>query len=95
MRTDFREERRWKLALAHRLAHAVVEWHEAGTLEERLRLGICVDWKRPRDEEVEMNTPAPEDAADNEAGLREEEEEGGGMTGVAQDRWGNVWCNSG
>ena len=25
----------------------------------------------------------------------EEEEEGGGMTGVAQDRWGNVWCNSG
>jgi len=28
MRTDFREERKWKLAMAHQLAHAVVEWHE-------------------------------------------------------------------
>ncbi|EIN04121.1 hypothetical protein PUNSTDRAFT_138851 [Punctularia strigosozonata HHB-11173 SS5] len=25
----------------------------------------------------------------------EEGEQGGGMTGAAQDRWGNVWCNAG
>ena len=44
MRTDFREERKWKLAVAYGLAHAVVEWHEAGNVEERLRRGICVRW---------------------------------------------------
>ncbi|KAI0748317.1 hypothetical protein C8Q80DRAFT_731689 [Daedaleopsis nitida] len=54
MRTDFREERRWKLALAYNLAHAVVEWHEAGTLEERVRRGIVVLWKPPSPEETEM-----------------------------------------
>ncbi|KIP08173.1 hypothetical protein PHLGIDRAFT_104756 [Phlebiopsis gigantea 11061_1 CR5-6] len=52
MRIDFREERKWKTALAYNLAHAVVEWHEAGTLEERVRRGICVLWKRPRETEV-------------------------------------------
>ncbi|OJT07867.1 Chromatin modification-related protein EAF1 [Trametes pubescens] len=54
MRSDFREERRWKLALAYNLAHAVLEWHEAGTLEERIRLGICVMWKPPLPGDVEM-----------------------------------------
>ncbi|KAI0636780.1 hypothetical protein C8Q77DRAFT_1094591 [Trametes polyzona] len=54
MRTDFREERRWKLALAYTLAHAVMEWHEAGSLEERLRRGICVLWKPPPHEDTEM-----------------------------------------
>lgn len=55
MRLDFREERRWKLALAYNLAHAVMEWHQAGTIEERVRLGICVLWKKPRlDEDLEM-----------------------------------------
>ncbi|CAL1705017.1 unnamed protein product [Somion occarium] len=53
MRTDFREERRWKLALAYNLAHAVMEWHEAGSLEERVRRHICVLWKRPRPDELE------------------------------------------
>ncbi|TCD63291.1 chromatin modification- protein VID21 [Steccherinum ochraceum] len=52
MRTDFREERRWKIALAYTLAHAVMEWHEAGTLEERVARGICVLWRRPKDDEV-------------------------------------------
>ena len=52
MRIDFREERKWKIALAFNLAHAVVEWHEAGTLEERVRRGICVLWKRPRETEM-------------------------------------------
>lgn len=54
MRTDFREERKWKLAVAYTLAHAVVEWHVAGTLEERVRRGICVLWKKPRPEDEPM-----------------------------------------
>ncbi|KAI0957451.1 hypothetical protein AcW1_005838 [Taiwanofungus camphoratus] len=53
MRIDFREERRWKIALAFNLAHAVIDWHNAGTLEERVRRGICVLWKRPRLEDLE------------------------------------------
>lgn len=53
MRIDFREERRWKIALAFNLAHAVIDWHNAGTLEERVRRGICVLWKRPRPEDLE------------------------------------------
>lgn len=51
MRTDFREERRWKIALAFNLARAVMDWHEAGSLEERVDRGICVLWRRPRPEE--------------------------------------------
>ena len=35
----------------------MLEWHEAGSQEERLRLGICVGWKRPRSSQ---NAP-PED----------------------------------
>lgn len=54
MRTDFREERRWKLALAYNLAHAVVEWHEAGSFDERVRRGIVVLWKPPPQEDTEM-----------------------------------------
>lgn len=53
MRIDFREERRWKLALAYTLAQAVVDWHAAGSKEERERLGICLNWKKPRAEELE------------------------------------------
>lgn len=48
MRVDFREERRWKYVLAFNLSTAVLEWHDAGSREERVRLGICVLWKRPR-----------------------------------------------
>ena len=54
MRTDFREERRWKLALAYNLAHAAVEWHEAGSPEERVRLGLVVRWSPPPPEDAEM-----------------------------------------
>lgn len=54
MRTDFREERRWKLVLAYNLAHAVMEWHEAGSLEERIRRGIVVLWKPPLPDDAEM-----------------------------------------
>ena len=59
MRIDFREERKWKIALAYNLAHAVMEWHEAGSLQERVRRGICVLWKRPRE------TESREQAEDN------------------------------
>ena len=45
MRIDFREERKWKLALAYNLSTSVLEWHFAKTTEERLRAGICVKWK--------------------------------------------------
>ncbi|KAG1749128.1 uncharacterized protein EDB91DRAFT_1235613 [Suillus paluster] len=51
MRVDFREERRWKYVVAFNLSSAVLEWHEARSREERLRLGICVLWKRPRSSE--------------------------------------------
>jgi len=44
MRIDFREERRWKIALAYNLATAVMEWHAAGSLEERVKRGVCRLW---------------------------------------------------
>lgn len=48
MRIDFREERRWKYVLAFNISTAVLEWHEAGTREERIKQGICMHWKRSR-----------------------------------------------
>lgn len=47
MRTDFREERRWKISVAYKLAIAVLEWHEAGDRKTRKERGIVVDWNRP------------------------------------------------
>lgn len=34
--------------LAFSISTTVLEWHEAGTREERIKLGICMHWKRPR-----------------------------------------------
>ncbi|KAJ7445688.1 hypothetical protein B0H11DRAFT_395549 [Mycena galericulata] len=48
MRIDFREERKWKLALAYNLSTAVLEWHCFSSLAERVAKGICVGWRRPR-----------------------------------------------
>ena len=48
MRIDFREERKWKYVLAFNISTAVLEWHEAKTREERVKLGICMHWKPPR-----------------------------------------------
>lgn len=62
MRIDFKEERRWKMALAHALATAVMEWHAAGSLEERVLRGICVLWT-PSHVEVDKQD---QDAQDNE-----------------------------
>jgi chromatin modification-related protein VID21 len=47
MRIDFREERKWKIAVAYELAVSAVEWHQAGTAEQRERLGISVRWIPP------------------------------------------------
>lgn len=44
--------------MAYGLAHAVIDWHVAGTLEERVKLGIVVLWRpdnpNRREEEVTM-----------------------------------------
>lgn len=47
MRTDFREERKWKSAVAYNLSTAVLEWHAAESWEDRIAQGICVKWRRP------------------------------------------------
>ena len=52
MRIDFREERKWKIAVAYTLALAVQEWHEAGTTEERIRRGICTIWSKNFEEDI-------------------------------------------
>ena len=52
MRIDFREERKWKIAVAYTLVLAVQEWHEAGTTEERIRKGICIVWSKNLEEDI-------------------------------------------
>jgi chromatin modification-related protein VID21 len=61
MRVDFREERRWKLALAYNLSTAVLEWHYAKTPEERQKAGIVVKWKRSRTHLEDDNTDSAMD----------------------------------
>ncbi|KAJ6608606.1 hypothetical protein B0H10DRAFT_520086 [Mycena sp. CBHHK59/15] len=61
MRIDFREERKWKLALAYNLSTAVLEWHCFSSLAERVAKGICVKWKRPRDDDVQEEYIVNED----------------------------------
>ena len=65
MRIDFREERRWKIALAYNLSTAVLEWHYAQTPEERQCAGITVKWRRPHvQQNIEMAMESPLDEAD-------------------------------
>ncbi|KAG2020430.1 hypothetical protein CC2G_005773 [Coprinopsis cinerea AmutBmut pab1-1] len=45
MRTDFREERKWKLAVAYQLSTSVLEWHSLKNFEERVQHGVCVKWR--------------------------------------------------
>ncbi|KAJ3516720.1 hypothetical protein NLJ89_g941 [Agrocybe chaxingu] len=73
MRIDFREERRWKMALAYNLSTAVLEWHFAKTPEERLRAGICVKWK-PASLKDEESVPEalPNDSSQAEPYQREQ-----------------------
>ena len=77
MRTDFREERRWKLALAYNLAHAALEWHEAGSLAERVRLGIVVRWSPPPPEDAEMAEAEEGEQADGPFRDSQETDENG------------------
>lgn len=55
MSVDFKEERRWKLATAFQIAHAVADWHLASP-EEKVRLTVCrLTWKTEKDmEDVDM-----------------------------------------
>lgn len=39
--------------IAFTLAKAVMRWHAIDTVEERVRRGVCVLWKRPRQEELQ------------------------------------------
>ncbi|KAF7295349.1 hypothetical protein MIND_01074300 [Mycena indigotica] len=62
MRTDFREERKWKIALAYHLSTAVLEWHCFTSQAERVAHGICVGWRRPKVDQTEhMSTLEIED----------------------------------
>ncbi|GAC72290.1 nucleolar GTPase [Moesziomyces antarcticus T-34] len=45
LQTDFREERRWKMAVAFHLAHEIAAWHRARTVTERA--SFCVPVHRP------------------------------------------------
>lgn len=47
MRVDFREERKWKYAMAYSLSTSVLEWHACGSPAQRIANGICVRWRRP------------------------------------------------
>ncbi|KAG6917780.1 hypothetical protein DXG01_001052 [Tephrocybe rancida] len=61
MRVDFREERKWKLALAYNISTDVLDWHAAGTTEVRVAKGISVRWKRARSEEVSQEAAMGDD----------------------------------
>src|SRR5882757_2850404 len=63
MRIDFREERKWKTAVAYTLALAVQEWHDAGSADERIRRGICVVWSKNFEEDI----PVPSNVAGSSA----------------------------
>ncbi|KAJ7074286.1 hypothetical protein C8F01DRAFT_971827, partial [Mycena amicta] len=69
MRIDFREERKWKLALAYHLSTAVLEWHCFSSHAERVAQGICVGWRPPKADETD-DVPLME--TDDPLGLDEE-----------------------
>ena len=99
MRIDFREERRWKLALAYNLSTAVLEWHYAKTPEERQKAGIVVKWKRscghPEDDQINSAMDISLDDMDKalkprqilglDYGTEDEEEEEEGNQGDTMD----------
>lgn len=53
MRTDFKEERKWKMTVARNLAYACAEWHES-SLEERLALQVPAQIPPKVDEDTRM-----------------------------------------
>ncbi|KAG6891328.1 hypothetical protein C0992_008782 [Termitomyces sp. T32_za158] len=78
MRVDFREERKWKLALAYNISNDVLDWHAAGTAEARVAKGICVRWKRGPTEpqtELAINDDTNVDHSDDHAEMEVDTEE--------------------
>lgn len=65
MRTDFREERKWKMAVAKNLAYACAEWHEASP---EMRKDLQVAAVIPPHADASHHTPmadASQDGPDN------------------------------
>ncbi|EGN96209.1 hypothetical protein SERLA73DRAFT_76187 [Serpula lacrymans var. lacrymans S7.3] len=85
MRIDFREERRWKFVLAFNLSTAVLEWHAVGSREERLKLGICVLWKRSRVREASTGDTLNGSSQYTDADSRPVEQEEIDYTPMADD----------
>ncbi|KAF4123132.1 LOW QUALITY PROTEIN: chromatin modification-related protein VID21 [Geosmithia morbida] len=67
MRTDFREERKWKMAAARNLAEACADWCNASPQERKaLQVPAMIPPRSaPADEDVAMTEDAVEDATDN------------------------------
>lgn len=64
MRTDFREERKWKMAVAKNIAYACAEWVES-TPEERKALQVPALIPPLRTDDVTMGDAADADSAEN------------------------------
>ncbi|TFY77518.1 hypothetical protein EWM64_g6494 [Hericium alpestre] len=80
MRIDFREERKWKISLAFELSTAVLEWHEAGNKEERMRRGLIVDWHKPPVDNESLYDEDMDVAEDEVPGAESSQEQGNMMT---------------
>ena len=89
MRIDFREERKWKIALAYTLAIAVQEWHAAGTVEERVRRGICVIWPKTRLDDPLSSGIAGTNEEDASVMVVEEETEPGRQDSMQMGDYGS------
>ncbi|KAF7311528.1 hypothetical protein MKEN_01055100 [Mycena kentingensis (nom. inval.)] len=74
MRTDFREERKWKLALAYHISTAVLEWHCFSTQAERIAKGICVGWRRPKVDEADVAEAPLDLELDDPLGMMDEQQ---------------------
>ncbi|CDS01131.1 hypothetical protein [Sporisorium scitamineum] len=67
LQTDFREERRWKMAVAFHLAHEIAAWHRARIAAERA--AFCVSVPRPYrrrtvSDNIEQHAASQETSAD-------------------------------
>lgn len=66
MRTDFREERKWKMALARNLAYACAEWHVASPeVRKQMQVPAHIPPQAQAAADVSM-TDADEDAPENQ-----------------------------
>jgi hypothetical protein len=65
MRTDFREERKWKLSAAFQLARAARAWHAHPDRASRVAAGVCIAHAPLAPPDAEMAGPGPADDADD------------------------------